>query len=52
MIRAGRKVYIIGINAQPLQRLEKLGVLKELPPESVVEKRIVAFERAVNVAPA
>jgi SulP family sulfate permease len=52
MIRAGRKVYIIGTNAQPLQRLEKLGLLKKLPPESIVEKRIDALERAVNVSPA
>jgi SulP family sulfate permease len=52
MIRAGRKVYIIGTNAQPLQRLEKLGLLKKLPPESIVENRIDALERALNVTPA
>jgi SulP family sulfate permease len=52
MIHAGRKVYIIGTNAQPLQRLEKLGVLNKLPAESIVEKRIVALERAVDLAPA
>ncbi len=52
MISAGRKVYVVGTNAQPLQRLQKLGLLSKLPPERVVEERIVALERAMNAAPA
>jgi len=48
MIRAGRSVYIVGTDSQPLQRLAKMGVLEKLSPENIVEQRVTALERAVN----
>ncbi len=44
MIRAGRSVYIVASDGQPLQRLNKMGLLQKIPGENVVEKRIDAFE--------
>jgi len=44
MIRAGRSVYIVASDGQPLQRLTKMGLLQKIPGENVVEKRIDAFE--------
>ena len=45
MIRAGRSVYIVARNGQPLKRLEKLGLLSKIPEENIVDKRIVALKR-------
>ncbi len=45
MTRADRTVYIVASEGQPLQRLEKMGVLKNIPKENVVDERIIAFER-------
>jgi len=47
MLRAGRPVYIVGAHGQPRDRLERLGILKQLPPENIVERRSVALERAI-----
>ena len=47
MIRAGRCVYLVGASGQPRNRLEKLGVLQQLPPENIVDKRITALEKAI-----
>jgi len=48
MIRAGRSVYIAARSGQPLQRLEKLGLLCKIPEENIVDKRIVALKRIDN----
>ncbi len=48
MIRAGRSVYIVARNGQPLQRLDKLGLLGKIPEENIVDKRIVALKRIEN----
>ena len=47
MLRAGRPVYIVGAHGQPRDRLERLGILKQLPPENIIERRSVALERAI-----
>jgi SulP family sulfate permease len=47
MVSAKRCVYLVGAVGQPRDRLEKLGVLKLIPPENFVDKRIVALERAI-----
>jgi SulP family sulfate permease len=51
MTRAGRTVYIVARKGQPLQRLEKMGLLKKIPEENIVESRIVALERLDNDQP-
>jgi SulP family sulfate permease len=51
MFRAGRSVYIVAGNRQPLQRLGKLGLLKKIPEENIVDKRIVALERISSKQP-
>ena len=48
MVRAGRSVYIVANDEQPLQRLGKLGLLKEIPEENIVDKRIIALEHINN----
>jgi SulP family sulfate permease len=47
MIRAGRCVYLVSANGQPCKRLEKLGILQQIPAENIVDKRITALERAI-----
>ena len=47
MIRAGRCVFLVGAAGQPRERLEKLGILEQIPAENIVDKRIVALERAI-----
>ena len=47
MLRAGRPVYVVGAHGQPRDRLERLGILKKLPPENITERRTVALERAI-----
>jgi SulP family sulfate permease len=44
MVRAGRAVYIVASNGQPLQRLNKLGLLGKMPEENIVDNRIIALE--------
>jgi SulP family sulfate permease len=47
MINAGRSVYIVSGQGQPLQRLETMGVLSRLPKENIVGRRTQALERAI-----
>jgi SulP family sulfate permease len=47
MVRAKRCVYLVGAVGQPRDRLEKLGLLTLIPPENLVDRRIVALERAI-----
>jgi len=47
MIRAGRSVYLVGAEGQPRERLEKLGILEQIPTENMTDKRIVALEKAI-----
>lgn len=44
MISAGRSVYVVANEGQPLRRLEKLGLLKRMPKENVVDNRVDALE--------
>ena len=46
MVRANRSVYIVAKQAQPLQRLEKMGLLKKIPKENIVGERMLALELA------
>jgi len=48
MVKAGRSVYIVGAKGQTRQRLDKLGILQQLPAENIVEERHEALERAVT----
>jgi SulP family sulfate permease len=47
MVRAERCVYLVAVKGQPLERLEKMGVLQRIPAENIVDKRITALERAI-----
>ena len=47
MVRAGRDVYLVGATGQPRERLEKLGILAQIPAENMTDKRTVALERAI-----
>ena len=47
MIRAGREVFLVGVEGQPRERLEKLGLLKLLPADHITDRRTVALERAI-----
>jgi SulP family sulfate permease len=47
MLRAGRAVYVVGAKGQPRKRLEKMGILAQLPAEHLIEQRRVALERAL-----
>jgi hypothetical protein len=47
MIRAGRRVYLVGAEGQPRERFEKLGLLALIPRENMTDKRTVALERAI-----
>ena len=47
MIRAGRGVYLVGVEGQPRERLEKLGILEQIPVENITAKRTVALEKAI-----
>ncbi len=44
MCRAGRSVYIVAANGQPIKRLDKSGLLKFIPPENLVSSRMDALE--------
>lgn len=48
MIRAGRSVYIVAADDQPLKRLDKLGLLRKIPAENIVTRRIDALVRLQN----
>lgn len=47
MVNTGHKVYIAGIHEQAYRRMENLGLLKYIPPEFFIEKRVDALQRAV-----
>ncbi|MEN8206754.1 MAG: hypothetical protein ABFS24_12185 [Pseudomonadota bacterium] len=47
MLRAGRRVYVVGVYGQPRDRLKRLGILQQLPAENITTKRTVAMERAI-----
>jgi len=47
MVRAGRSVYIVAQDGQPLQRLEKMGLLNGIPEQNVVTEREMALETLV-----
>lgn len=47
MVRAGRFVYIIATDGQPLKRLAKLGILEKIPAENIVASREEAMEQLV-----
>ncbi len=47
MVKAGRTVYISGAGEQPMWRLQQMGLADQLPPESFVETRERALERAL-----
>ncbi len=51
MIRAERFVYIVAGEGQPLQRLDKLGLLQKIPSEHIVTKRIDALEHLQKQQP-
>jgi SulP family sulfate permease len=47
MIHAGRDVFLVGVEGQPRERLEKLGVLQKIPGDHITDRRTVALERAI-----
>jgi len=51
MIQAGRSIYIVAPDGQPLDRLEKLGLLKKIPAENIVTRRIAALEHLLDRDP-
>ena len=51
MIRAGRSIYIVAKDGQPLNRLDKLGLLKKIPDENIVTKRVDALEHLLDRNP-
>ena len=51
MIRAGRRVYLVGAEGQTRERFEKLGLLALIPRENMTDKRTVALERAIYGRP-
>ena len=48
MIDTGHNVLVTGKDEQPMKRLKKLGVLKYIPAENIVDNREQAIERAFN----
>lgn len=51
MVRAGRSVYIVATDSQPLKRLKNMGLLQKIPEENIVTSRIDALERLLNSEP-
>lgn len=47
MVCAKRCVYLVGLDGQPRDRLEKLGVLKLIPPGNLRNRLTAALERAI-----
>jgi SulP family sulfate permease len=48
MVNAGRAVYIVAHPGQPLQRLDKMGLLRKIPADNVFEQRVDALEHIKN----
>jgi len=44
MVNAGRSVHIVASDGQPLQRLEKMGLLSRIPKQNIVVERKQALE--------
>ena len=47
MLKAGRSVYVVGAQEQPRRRLEKMGVLQQLPQKNIINQRAMALEQAI-----
>jgi SulP family sulfate permease len=47
MLKAGRSVYVVGAKGQARKRLEKIGVLQQLPQKNLIKQRAVALEQAI-----
>ena len=47
MLKAGRSVYVVGAKGQARKRLEKMGVLQQLPQKNLIKQRAVALEQAI-----
>ncbi|KPJ92494.1 MAG: Bicarbonate transporter BicA [Gammaproteobacteria bacterium SG8_15] len=48
MTRTGKEVCIVSGQGQPLQRMERMGLLKVIPKENIFENRIHALEHLGN----
>jgi len=49
MLATGHNVVVSGKDDQPMKRLKKLGVLKNIPEMNIVYDRALAFERAAGM---
>ena len=47
-IEKGRQVYIVGLQGQAENRLNKLGIMKKVPPENLLRDRATALRQAVD----
>ncbi len=50
MLNAGRSVYLVCGEGQPMNRLAKLGILQRIPPENIYEDRTEAIKAAVKAS--
>jgi len=44
MVNAGRAVYVIASDGQPLRRLDKMGLLSKIPKHNIVSDRVTALQ--------
>ena len=47
-IEKGRQVYIVGLQSQAEKRLNKLGIMKKVPPENLLGDRTMALRQALD----
>ena len=47
-IENGRQVYIVGLQSQAEKRLNKLGIMKKVPPENLLGDRTMALREALD----
>ena len=52
MLSAGRSVYLVGASGQRRDRLEKLGLIQQLPADHLLDERSDALQRAITGLPA
>jgi SulP family sulfate permease len=45
-IEKGRQVYIVGLQGQAENRLDKLGIMKKVPPENLLRDRPTVLRQA------